>query len=117
MRVLVACECSQVVMAAFRSYGHDAFSCDVQDCYGGFPEYHIKGDVLKFINPYFSESDLTYGIHFDTMDGKSHFIHGTWDLMIGHPPCTYITKCGAPSFGLPGQEDRYLKQVEACEFF
>lgn len=92
MRVLVACECSQVVMSAFRSYGHEAFSCDIQDCYGDFPEYHIKGDVLDVLD-----------------DG--------WDLMIGHPPCTYLAKSGSCNFGRPGQEMRGEFQRAAREFF
>lgn len=92
MKVLVACECSQVVMKAFRANGHDAFSCDIQDCYGGQPQYHIKGDVLDVIE-----------------DG--------WDLMIAHPPCTYLAKSGSCNFGRPGQEDRFHRQADAREFF
>lgn len=50
MKVLVACEESQAVCTAFREQGHDAFSCDVQDCSGNHPEWHIKGDVLQYLN-------------------------------------------------------------------
>ena len=47
MRVLIACEESQRVCMAFRVRGHEAYSCDIQDCSGGHPEWHIKGDALK----------------------------------------------------------------------
>ena len=50
MKVLVACEESQTVCKAFRERGHEAYSCDIQDCSGGHPEWHIKGDALKLIN-------------------------------------------------------------------
>lgn len=50
MRILVACEESQEVCKAFRERGHEAFSCDIQECSGGHPEWHIQGDVLKVIN-------------------------------------------------------------------
>lgn len=70
MKVLVACEESQRVCIAFRERGHEAYSCDIQDPSGGHPEWHIKDDVLKVIN-----------------DG--------WDLIIAHPPCTYLSLAGA----------------------
>ena len=50
MKVLVACEESQEVCKAFRERGHEAYSCDIQDCSGGHPEWHIKGDVLRYVN-------------------------------------------------------------------
>ena len=50
MRVLVACEESQEVCKAFRERGHEAFSCDIQECSGGHPEWHIQGDALQLIN-------------------------------------------------------------------
>ena len=50
MRVLVACEESQEVCKAFRARGHEAYSCDIQDCSGGHPEWHIKGDCLPLLN-------------------------------------------------------------------
>jgi hypothetical protein len=94
MKVLVACEESQVVCKAFRARGHEAFSCDIQECSGGHPEWHINGDVLAVLNP--NDINVTmpcddiqqvvYGISFKTMDGKSHFINGKWDLIIAHPP-------------------------------
>jgi hypothetical protein len=69
MKVLIACEESQAVCIAFRNKGHEAYSCDIQPCSGGYPEWHIQGDVLE---------QLDKG----------------WDLMIGHPTCTYLTNSG-----------------------
>ena len=50
MNVLIACEESQEVCKAFRAKGHRAFSCDLQECSGGHPEWHIRGDVLPILN-------------------------------------------------------------------
>lgn len=98
MNVLVACEESQEVCKAFRSKGHNAFSCDIQDCSGGHPEWHIKGDVLNVLNPReFMPPDTfywEYGIPFVTQDGKYHEVFSRWDLIIAHPPCTYLTVTG-----------------------
>jgi len=71
MRVLVACEESQAVTKAFRKLGHEAYSCDIQECSGDKPEWHIKGDAIK-----------------EAYSGK-------YDLMIAHPPCTYLAVSGA----------------------
>lgn len=86
MKVLVACEESQAVCIAFRKLGHEAYSCDTQECSGGHPEWHIKGDVLPLING---------NKPFITMDGDLHAIVGTWDLLIAFPPCTYLTNAGS----------------------
>ena len=88
MKVLVACEESQAVCIAFRKLGHEAYSCDTQECSGGHPEWHIKGDVLPLING---------NKPFITMDGDLHAIVGTWDLLIAFPPCTYLTYAIYPS--------------------
>lgn len=82
MNVLIACEESQRVCSAFRAKGHNAYSCDIIDCSGGHPEWHIKTDVLPLLNGNCS---------FKTCDGKLHTIEGKWDLLIAHPPCTYLT--------------------------
>lgn len=66
MKVLIACEESQIVTKAFRKEGHEAYSCDIQDCSGGKPEWHIKGDVTKVLSQH-------------------------WDMIIAFPPCTYLT--------------------------
>ena len=86
MNVLVACEESQRVCIAFRAKGHNAFSCDIIDCSGGHPEWHIKQDVLPLLNG---------RCEFTTCDGKLHTISGKWDLIIAHPPCTYLTGASA----------------------
>ena len=70
MKVLVACEESQVVALAFRKLGHQAYSNDILECSGGHPEWHIKGDVLEVMRA------------------------ADWDLMIAHPPCTYLSSSG-----------------------
>lgn len=93
MNVLIACEESQEVCKAFRAKGHRAFSCDLQPCSGGHPEWHIQDDVLKHL------------------DG--------WDLIIAHPPCTYISNAGARWLyaGHELNEQRYQKGLEGKEFF
>ncbi len=84
MRVLVACEESQEVCRAFRAKGHEAYSCDIQEPSGGHPEWHIHGDALKALK----------GGTIITMDGLSHDI-GKWDMLIAHPPCTYLAASSA----------------------
>jgi len=86
MKVLIACEESQRVCIAFRERGHEAYSCDILECSGGHPEWHIQGDVLPIING---------NCEFETADGQRHRIDGKWDLLIAHPPCTYLTNGGA----------------------
>ena len=82
MKVLIACEESQRVCIAFRERGHEAYSCDIQECSGGHPEWHIKDDVKKIVNGY---------CQFTTQDGKEHTLRSEWDLIIAHPPCTYLS--------------------------
>ena len=114
MKILIACESSQTVCKAFREKGHIAFSCDITPCYGGYPEWHIMGDCLEIINGYvpFYTQDQTY--HKDV-------IHQQWDMVIAHPPCTYLSKAGACNlfdfYGKIKDTDRYLKGVEASKFF
>lgn len=86
MRVLVACEESQEVCKAFRARGHEAYSCDIQECSGGHPEWHIQGDALAVINGQCTFWDAGGGIH--DMPER-------WDLIIAHPPCTYLSNAGA----------------------
>jgi len=109
MKVLIACEESQTVCKEFRKLGHEAFSCDILPCSGGHPEWHIKEDVLKIINRGY----------FFTQDGIARFVK-KWDLMIAHPPCTYLSNAGAarlyPKKGVLNKE-RYAKGLEAKEFF
>lgn len=111
MRVLVACEESQRVTIAFRRRGHNAFSCDIKECSGGCPEYHIKGDVLKVLNG---------NCEFNTMDGKSHILHSQWDLIIAHPPCTRLCSSGQRWYSFGDETYRVRKLLErehAIKFF
>ena len=80
MKVLIACEESQRVCTEFRRLGHEAYSCDIQECSGGHPEWHVCGDVLPVL----------HGGRFVTMDGVEHYVT-RWDLVIAHPPCTYLS--------------------------
>lgn len=89
MRVLIACEESQAVCKEFRALGHEAYSCDIQECSGGFPEWHIQEDVLKVVN-----------------DG--------WDMMIAFPPCTHLAVSGAAWFEQKRKDGR---QQEGIDFF
>lgn len=122
MKVLVACEESQAVCKAFREKGHEAYSCDIQDCSGGHPEWHIKTDVRLILNPHRTIGqcdELCYEISFHTQDGKSHNVD-KWDLIIAHPPCTYMSNAGAcRMYPRKGQidADRLKKGMAAKEFF
>ena len=110
LKILIACEESQAVTIEMRRLGHEAYSCDIQECSGGHPEWHIKGDVLRLING---------NCRFQTMDGEWHEIVGKWDMLIAHPPCTYLTNAGARHLWKGGvlNEERYAKGLEAKEFF
>lgn len=122
MKVLVACEESQRVCTAFRALGHEAYSCDIEECSGGHPEWHIKSDVSNLINPLPQQipGGEWYGFKFRTMDDILHCISGKWDLIIAHPPCTYLSNAGAcrlyPRKGQLDQE-RYKKGLQAKAFF
>lgn len=107
MKVLVACEESQTVCKAFRERGHEAYSCDIQEPSGGHQEWHILGDALKAIE----------GGQIVTMDGKAHDV-GKWDLLIAHPPCTYLTNAGSVRMRVKGEivQERFQKAMEAKEF-
>lgn len=110
MNVLIACEESQTSCIEFRKLGHNAFSCDIQACSGGFPEWHIKGDCLSLIDGSCS---------FFTCDGVNHYI-SSWDLIIAHPPCTYLSRAGScRMFPRPHvlNYDRYEKAIAARDFF
>lgn len=89
-KILVACEKSQVVTKAFRALGHEAYSCDTQDCSGDHPEWHLKGDVIPHLN-------------------------SGWDLIIAHPPCTHLSSSGQWAFSR-GLKDPKLKE-DAYNFF
>lgn len=88
MRVLVACEESQVVTKAFRTLGMEAFSCDILPCSGGHPEWHLQQDVIPLLKE-------------------------PWDLVIAFPPCTHLAISGARWFKSKSVEE----QDEAIRFF
>ena len=119
MNVLIACEESQAVCKAFRARGHEAFSCDLQECSGGHPEWHIQCNALRLLHP---AMDGLYEAFtgFYTSDKKFHHFDGTWDLIIAHPPCTFISAAGAcRMYPHKGQinEMRLKKAMEAKYFF
>ena len=91
IKILIACEESQAVTIEFRKLGFEAFSCDIQDCSGGHPEWHTKGDAIE-----------------EAYSGK-------YNLMIAHPPCTHLAVSGARWFK-EGLKPLYL-QDEAADFF
>lgn len=97
MKILIACEESQTVCKAFRARGHEAFSCDIQRCSGGHPEWHIQCDVEKVLD-----------------EG--------WDMIIAHPPCTYLCKAGSCNLftgnsGKIKDYSRWEQVIKAREFF
>ena len=111
MKVLVACEESQAVCKAFRKRGHEAYSCDIIECSGGHPEWHIMQDVIPLLDGRCS---------FKTMDGIEHSIDGKWDLIIAHPPCTRLCNSGQRWLYWGDEEYRLKKkkeQEEAVDFF
>lgn len=95
MRVLIACEESQIVTIEFRKMGHEAYSCDIAPCSGGHLEWHIQKDVIELLKE-------------------------KWDMIIAFPPCTYLSNVGAarlyPKKGILNQE-RYKRGLVAAEFF
>ena len=112
MKILVACEESQAVTKEFRDIGHEAYSCDIQECSGGHPEWHIMDDVLPLLN-----GNCT----FRTMDDVEHTIQGKWDMIIAFPPCTYLTNAGTRHFSLkcnaPEKIEIRMKQREEGAIF
>jgi hypothetical protein len=110
MKVLVACEESQRVCMAFREKGHEAYSADIQEPSGGHPEWHILGDVIPLLN----------GETFYTMDGEKHVVDH-WDIIIAHPPCTYLTVAGNRYFNIEryGEKaiQRHKDRGKAVDFF
>lgn len=112
MNVLIACEESQKVCIEFRRKGHNAFSCDIIECSGGHPEWHIQGDVLPLLNG---------RCEFTTADGTKHKIDGKWDLIIAHPPCTYLCLSGQKHCNVEVYGEKAIERIKerdkAVEFF
>lgn len=112
LKVLIACEESQRVCLAFRKLGHEAYSCDIIEPSGAHPEWHILGDVTPIMT----------GGQICTMDGKFHDIN-KWDLIIAHPPCTYLSNAGARWLykNINGktyiERDRFEKGLDGKDFF
>lgn len=94
MKILVASEESQAVTKELRRLGHEAYSCDIQPCSGGHPEWHLQVDTLELLKM-------------------------EWDMIIAHPPCTYLTNAGARHLwkGHQLNQERYEKGIEAKDFF
>ena len=95
MKILIACEESQRLCIGFRAFGHDAYSCDIKPCSGGFPQWHIQDDALNLLK-------------------------FKWDIIIAHPPCTYLSNAGAcrlyPQKGILDYS-RYELGLAAKKFF
>jgi len=94
MKILVACEESQAVTIELRKLGHEAFSCDIEPCSGGHPEWHIKRNVLEVLKPSYDGMFSENSINFWTEAGEFVEMKGGWDMMIAHPPCTRLTNAG-----------------------
>jgi len=94
MKVLVACEESQAVTIELRKLGHEAYSCDIEECSGGHPEWHLQQDVTQLLKM-------------------------KWDMIIAFPPCTYLSNAGAKHLWKDHvlNEERYMKGLEAKKFF
>lgn len=112
MNVLVACEESQRVTIEFRKLGHNAYSCDLLECSGNHPEWHIKKDVTLLLNG---------NCIFYTVDGVEHEISGKWDMIIAFPPCTYLTVTGNRWFNYKKYGDKAIQRMldrnDAIKFF
>lgn len=94
LKILVACEESQAVTIELRRLGHEAYSCDIEPCSGGHPEWHLRVDALELLKM-------------------------KWDMIIAFPPCTYMTNAGAVRMRVNGEivQDRFEKAMKAKEFF
>ena len=113
MKILVACEESQAVTKELRKLGHEAYSCDIEPCSGGHPEWHIQGDVLPILDGWTC---------IKTADETHHEIHGRWDMLIAFPPCTYLTSAGTRHYSLRMNsaekvEARIKEREQAVNFF
>ena len=111
MKVLVACEESQAVCKAFRARGHEAYSCDIQKCTGGVPKWHILMDARAVINGGIMRLQTGEKICIDK-----------WDMIIAHPPCTYLSNAATRSHSLRMTpinwiNARTLNRIEAMAFF
>lgn len=104
-KVLIACEQSQVVCAAFRYLGYEAYSCDLLPCYGGHPGWHIIGDAAQVVKG--------EGV-FRLESGERLVVLGRWSMIIAHPPCTMLTHSSAVALA---SGKHTLDQVEEARCF
>ena len=104
-KVLIACEESQTVCKAFRKRGFEAYSCDIIEPSGGHPEWHIQEDALLLINGY---------TQFVTLDGMLHKVD-TWDVIIAHPPCTYLTVAANKLYNIDKYGAKAIKRQQKRE--
>jgi hypothetical protein len=113
LKVLVACEESQAVTVELRKLGHEAYSCDIEPCSGGHPEWHLYGDVMLALR----------GCGLMPLEsGGVLAIPEKWDVIVAFPPCTYLTHAGtrhfSPKMNPPEKiEARKKLREEAAEFF
>lgn len=110
LTVLIACEESQAECKAWRSLGHEAYSCDIKHCKrDGHPEWHIMGDVTQLLDGVTT---------FATMDGVQHIVE-SWNLIIAHPPCTYLCKVSSVHMRQNGRinAERFELMKQARDFF
>ena len=108
MRILVACEESQAVCKELRRLGHEAYSCDIQECSGGHPEWHINDDVLAILGGNCS---------FKLQNGSTASIQGRWDMIIAFPPCTNLAVSGAAWFEEKRKDGRQRASIDFfCQF-
>lgn len=103
MKVLIACEESQAVCKEFRKLGHEAYSCDIIECSGGHPEWHIMQDVIPLLNG---------NCEFRTMDGETHRVDGEWDMIVAFPPCTDLAVSGARHFAAKRADGRQQRSID-----
>lgn len=108
MNILVACEESQTVVKKLREKGHNAFSCDLMECSGGHPEWHIQDDVLPLLN-----GDCVFTTQYDCNEVE---IEGRWDMIIAFPPCTYLTVTGNRWFNVEKYGEKALQRIEDRKF-
>lgn len=113
MKVLVACEESQAVTIELRKLGHEAYSCDIIECSGGHPEWHIQQDVIPLLNG---------NCKFKTVDLVEHTVDRRWDMIVAFPPCTYLTSAGTRHYSLRMNPEwkvrqREMLRDEAANFF
>lgn len=105
MKILVACEESQAVTIELRKLGHEAYSCDIEPCSGGHPEWHIQQDVIPILDGWTC---------IETSNYCHHDIWGKWDMIIAFPPCTHLAVSGAMWFEEKRKDGR---QQEGIDFF